>query len=247
MPTIRKVIFFDLGNTLVQYCDNNEFPVFLEQGINLIRDYLYLNDLLQVSQEELIKRASIEDYENEDYRVRPLEQRLAQIFQLTTDVCSNELLMMLCKCFMTPFFSLARLYDDTISVLSHLASDSYRMAIVSNSLWGCPAELWREEIKHHGLDKWIGTTVFCRDVGWRKPAAQIYKYALERLRARAKDCLFVGDDLRWDFYGPREVGIPAVLLDRPGTMREITDDRIENLYQIFEMLNPPRGHKQLIR
>jgi len=134
MHAIRKVIFFNLGNTLVQYCGNNEFPVFLEQGINHISDYLYLYDLLQASQEELLKRTSIEDYENEDYRVRPLEQRLARIFQLTTDVCSDELLMKLCKCFMTPFFSIARLYSDTIPVLSHLASDSYRMAIVSNSL-----------------------------------------------------------------------------------------------------------------
>lgn len=237
MPAIKKAILFDLGNTLVQYCDNSEFPVILELVIDNIRDYLYLNGLLQVSQEEIKHRVSIEDYENKDYRVRPLEQRLARIFQLTTSNCSDELLMRLCKCFMAPFFKIARLYDDTFPVLGQLASDSHRIAIVSNSLWGCPAELWREEIKRHGLDKWIKTTVFCRDVGWRKPAAQIYKYALEKLRARAGECLFVGDNPSWDFFGPRASGIPAVLLDRSGTMREITEDRIENLYQMIEVIN----------
>jgi putative hydrolase of the HAD superfamily len=62
MPAIRQLILFDLGNTLVQYCDNSEFPVILKQGINNIRDYLYLNGLLQVSQEEISHRVSIEDY-----------------------------------------------------------------------------------------------------------------------------------------------------------------------------------------
>jgi len=244
MPDTKKAILFDLGGTLVQYCDSNEFPTILEQGIINIRNYLYLNGLLQVSQEEISKRVLIEDYENEDYRVRPLEHRLMRIFQLPNEVCSDELFVTMCKCFMTPFFKLAQLYDDSIPVLRQLSFDGYRIAIVSNSLWGCPVHLWREEIKRHGLNKLIDSAVFCRDVGWRKPAQQIYKYVLEKLSASAEDCLFIGDDPRWDFYGPRAVGIPAVLLDRSGIMREITADRIENLYQIFEMIYPCRDYKK---
>ena len=56
MYAIIKEIFFDPGNTLVEYCNINDFPAFLKQRMNIIRDYLYLNDLLYVSQEELFER-----------------------------------------------------------------------------------------------------------------------------------------------------------------------------------------------
>jgi putative hydrolase of the HAD superfamily len=241
MPGTKKAILFDLGGTLVHYCDRREFPTILEQGINNVRDYLYLNGMLQISQEDICRRVWLEDYENEDYRVRPLEQRLIRIFRLQKEVCSDELLETICGCFMTPFFKLAQLYDDTIPVLHQLNSEGYRVAIVSNSLWGCPAHLWREEIARQGLNKLINTTVFCRDVGWCKPAHQIYGCALAEIGARAEDCLFIGDDPRWNFYGPKAVGIDAVLLDRSGEMQEVTEERIENLYQIFDQLTRLRS------
>jgi putative hydrolase of the HAD superfamily len=241
MPGTKKTILFDLGGTLVRYCDRSEFSAFLEQAINTVRDYLHLIGLLQVSREDVCERVLLEDYENEDYRVRPLEQRLIRIFQLHNEVCSNELLETVCECFMAPFFEPAQLYDDTIPVLHQLNSEGYRVTIVSISLWGCPVHLWREEIIRHGLNKLIGTSVFCRDVGWRKPAQQIFRYALEEVGSRPEDCLFIGDDPRWDFFGPKAVGIGAVLLDRLGEMREVTEERIETLYQVFDKLTRLRS------
>jgi putative hydrolase of the HAD superfamily len=58
--------------------------------------------------------------------------------------------------------------------------------------------------------------VFCRDVGWRKPAPHIFTYALNQLQVEPEQCLFVGDNPLWDIQGPQQVGIQAVLLDRAG-------------------------------
>jgi len=241
MLDTKKTILFDLGGTLVQYYSRSEFPAILDQGINGVKDYLYLNGLLQVSHEDIWRQVLMENYEYEDCRVRPLENRLIRIFQLQNEACSDELLKTMCRCFMNPIFKRALLYDDTVTVLQQLHSDGYRVAIVSNSPWGCPAYLWREEIERHGMNKLIDTVVFCRDVGWRKPAHQIFIHTMEKLGSKPEESLFIGDDPRWDFYGPRTVGIGAVLLDREETMREITEERIENLYQIFDKLNRLRS------
>lgn len=58
----------------------------------------------------------------------------------------------------------------------------------------------------------VDETVFCVDVGWRKPAPQIFEHTLARLGVAAYRALFVGDDLRWDVEGARRSGIAPVLL-----------------------------------
>ena len=78
--------------------------------------------------------------------------------------------------------------------------------------------------------------MFCRDVGWRKPASPIFQVTLERLQVRPEQCLFVGDEPRWDIAGPAAVGISAVLLDRRAAMQDLEVPRIESLWQLLDYL-----------
>ena len=50
-----------------------------------------------------------------------------------------------------------------------LRSRGIKTAIVSNTPWGSPADAWRAELTRHGLLDKVDATVFCMDVGWRKP------------------------------------------------------------------------------
>jgi putative hydrolase of the HAD superfamily len=134
---------------------------------------------------------------------------------------------------MKPIFALARRYEDVLPVLRELGSRGFRKAIISNTPWGCPANLWREEIKRLDLDGQIDLAVLCRDVGWRKPARQIFDYTLDRLQVDAKDCVFVGDDPRWDLVGPRAVGMEAVLIDRRGVMQDTEEVPIRDLHELL--------------
>ena len=106
------------------------------------------------------------------------------------------------------------------------------MAIVSNTTWGSPAILWREEIERLGLSKYVDTIVFCRDVGWRKPARQIFEFTLEKLQALPQYCIFVGDDPRWNLVGPRAIGIEAVLIDRRGATQDAGEKPIKSLHEL---------------
>jgi putative hydrolase of the HAD superfamily len=115
---------------------------------------------------------------------------------------------------MHPLHSQARLFEDALPFLRELRERQMRSVLVSNTTWGSPAYLWREELARHGLAQHLDDAVFCRDVGWRKPDARIFTYALTKAATDPSQCLFVGDDPVWDVEGPQRMGIPAVLLDR---------------------------------
>jgi putative hydrolase of the HAD superfamily len=227
---MKNVILFDLGNTLVQYFERNEFPEILKEAITEVYDYLNLT----VDLHDIWQRVKDEDHESKDYRVRPLEDRLARIFEL--DNPSKDFIMTLCQYFMKPIFTRSQIYDDTLSSLSELKSMGFKMAIVSNTTWGSPAELWREEIKRFNLHKYFEINVFCRDVGWRKPSERIFEFTLNSLNTTPDRCIFVGDDPRWDIAGPNAVGIKAILIDRNGMYQNTEERRVSNLSELCDIL-----------
>ena len=103
---------------------------------------------------------------------------------------------------------------DALSVLAHLRTHGFRTAIVSNTPWGSPASAWRAELARHGLLDAVDATVFCADVGYRKPHSAPIEHALKLMGVRAEDAVFVGDDPRWDVAGAQRAGVKPILLAR---------------------------------
>ena len=201
---MKDFVLFDLGNTLVSYYERSDFPSILRQSIGEVERFLGTStEWDQVAEEKFTAK---------DYQVRPLEGRLSRIFQDAP--WSEELSAEACRRFMRPIFAIAHVYDDVLPTLAALKAGGVRTAIVSNTPWGSPAVLWREELARLGLADAVDVTVFCGDCGWRKPAKQIFEYTLQRLGATPGQCVFVGDDPRWDVAGPKAAGMEAVLIDR---------------------------------
>jgi putative hydrolase of the HAD superfamily len=231
---LARCILFDLGNILVQYFNREEFPGILAQAILEVRAYLSNEGLLAASEEEMWTQVRLENYENKDYSVRPLEGRLSRIFRIESPVLTEELSMAMCRRFMKPIFATGKSYEDTNPALQGLREQGFKLAVVSNATWGSPASLWREELKRLGLDQMVDVAVFCRDVGWRKPAKQVFEYAVAKLESSVGDSVFVGDDPRWDIVGPRAVGMRAILIDRRQGGR---DEEVERILDLRELLS----------
>jgi len=210
---MTRAILFDLGNTLVRYFDRAEFPAILRAGILGVRETLEERGMQRVDPEAMWDGVRAEDHEAEDHRVRPLEGRLARIFRLTPEEIA-ETANELCRRFTAPVFARGRCYEDTLPTLQALRAAGYGLAVVSNTPWGSPGALWREELGRLGLDLWLDAAVFCTDVGWRKPAPAIFQLALAQLQVEPRDCLFVGDDPRWDQAGPEALGMETCLIER---------------------------------
>ena len=154
-----KAILFDLGNTLVSYYRRYEFPDILKQAIINVNNFLFRNEC-SITDDHLWQAVKEEDYESVDNRVRPLEERLLRIFKIEARCYDTDLLEDMSRCFMKPIFDRSVLYDDVLPTLKEIKKKGVKTAIVSNTSWGSPAKLWREEIMHLGLDQHIDEKCF---------------------------------------------------------------------------------------
>jgi putative hydrolase of the HAD superfamily len=202
-----RAVLFDLGNTLVDYYRGAEFH-------SILRECLRQAEKLVVGSEDheqLFLRALVLNREAEDLAVRPLADRIRQLFPECLHNTQDEI-DRICRAFMGPIFACAKVNDAAAEVLDSLRYHGIKTAIVSNTPWGSPAMLWREELTRHSLLHRVDVTVFCTDVGWRKPHSAPFRSALDQLRIPAQEAIFVGDDPRWDVEGAKRAGLRPLLL-----------------------------------
>jgi putative hydrolase of the HAD superfamily len=238
-----KAVLFDMGNTLVAYWPRREFPEVLARAVGEVQAYLQQQDRLHIPEDVVRQRVQAEQGESADCRVRPLEGRLARIFDLA-DEPGAQMEVVCCR-FMQPMFDRGRLYADTMPTLALLRAKGFKTAIVSNSPWGSPAGLWREEMARLGLAGRVDAIAFCGDVGWRKPARPIFDRVLARLGVQPEECLFVGDDPRWDLAGPRALGMQAVLIDRAGEVQAAGETPVRSLGELWAWLGQKGGDSRI--
>ncbi len=223
-----RAVAFDLGGTLVDYYRVREFPPILAAAITAVHQVsgaaLPLADALRA--------APLEGSEQRSGAVTPLAARLARILQCPVDrsTGNNDACA---RAFLAPIFALARVYPDTLETLAALRAAGYRIAIVSNTPWGSPAQLWREELARLGLARAVDASIFCTDVGWRKPARPIFDAALDALAVPAAECAFVGDHPEWDSAGAQAAGLFPILLDRTGEHPNHPGVRIQSLTELL--------------
>lgn len=102
----------------------------------------------------------------------------------------------------------ARMYDDAIPFLRRLRDRGIKVAIVSNC-----AENTRPLLVKHGVDALADTLVLSCEVRSAKPAAAIFRCALDRLGVGAEAAVFV-DDQPGYCAGSVAAGIRAVQIVR---------------------------------
>lgn len=230
-----RVLLVDLGGTLVDFFGHTSPGTILPLALASAREVLADGGKETPTLAVLEARWRMSGAQSpNDPVVRPLEDRLARTFDLRED--ETSLLPAACRSFMAPLFGQARVFEDSLPFLDALRALGLEAVIVSNTTWGSPAVLWREQLVRMGIASRVRGAVFCRDVGYRKPDPHVYARALEVADARPEECLFVGDNPVWDVDGPRKAGIPAVLLDRRVEHVGQGFDRIINLTELVERL-----------
>src|SRR5687767_5292208 len=74
-----KAVLFDLGNTLVRYYGSDEFPPVLRRCLRECAGVLRLPEDID-RDEALFESALRLNKERSDFRVRPIEERLRELF-----------------------------------------------------------------------------------------------------------------------------------------------------------------------
>ncbi len=227
-----SAVLFDLGNTLAAYYRRDEFQPILERAVDNVLAELRVRGVETVDRDAALASAVAENREADDFRVIPMTERLVRIFGVPAR--DAPLLEVLCERFLEPIFAVARVYDDALPVLASLRDAGLRTAIVSNSPWGSPAQPWRKELEKLGLAGLVDSIVLCSDVGWRKPAREIFVHAAAALGVHCEQCVFVGDDIQWDVEGSEAAGMRAVLIDRDDRHRGFGGARVRDLRSVLK-------------
>jgi len=102
-------------------------------------------------------------------------------------------------------------YPDAVPALLAARRLGRRLVVVSN--WDASLP---EILTTLGLAPLLDGIVTSAQVGFRKPAPEIFERALELAGCGAQDALHVGDSLEEDVVGAQAAGIPVVLLARDG-------------------------------
>jgi putative hydrolase of the HAD superfamily len=102
-----------------------------------------------------------------------------------------------------------RVDPDAVEVLSWLRARGIKRAVCSNAPF--PPEMMLRQVAANGISELVDAVLFSSQFGRRKPAPEIYLAALESVGVAPHRALFVGDRVREDYYGPRSVGMRAVI------------------------------------
>jgi HAD superfamily hydrolase (TIGR01509 family) len=129
----------------------------------------------------------------------------------------------------------ARPDPDAFPTLDELRRRGIRIGICSNAPF--PPAMMRRQMQGLGIAERVDTIVLSVDIGRRKPDPAIYRAALEQVGAAAQETLFVGDRVREDYEGPRQLGMQALLYQPLATSTgQPTTDVINRLDDVLQFV-----------
>ena len=120
------------------------------------------------------------------------------------------------------------LYPETLPTLRELRKRGFLIGAVSN--WSSKLPGILDDL---GLVDYFDPLVVSDLIGYHKPQAEIFRYALNSLGVDASEVVHIGDNLEADVEGARQVGIRPIWLDRGSSSGDDYPDRIQSLTELL--------------
>lgn len=191
---MKKVILFDFWGTLVQ---NGIFPSPCKQAKFILRSDGTFQDFI-VKFEESFMTKNFETLKDAFVNV-------AKELNLNIpDFVYDKLVGMWNKNTL-----LAKTFDETIEVLDELKKD-YKIVLISNT----DQFSVKAVIEKFSLEKYFDSIILSCETGKLKTNKEIFKIALDSVKAKAKDAVMIGDSIESDIRGAENAKIDAILIDR---------------------------------
>ena len=191
-----KVIFFDAGGVL--------FETFVK-GDERVNNLLIERGFQKSEIDHAIKNAKqtklsfISNWNEEEQYFKRYYGTIAE--ELGDIELTNELF------FFAHYAGHCELFPEVKEVLEAL-SKKYRLGVISNAI---PSMDWIFD--RLGIRKYFDSFILSANVGSEKPEETIYNSALEQLKARKEESIFIDDKIE-NIKGAERVGIRGLHLDR---------------------------------
>jgi putative hydrolase of the HAD superfamily len=121
----------------------------------------------------------------------------------------------------------------------HEIGAHYRIAVISNAD-GRIADV----LQKCGIAHCFRTITDSGLVGYEKPHREIFRQALKSMDAAPEESLYVGDVYSVDYLGATGAGMQALLMDVPGAYRDKEAPRVESLAELQMVLRDPQSNFQ---
>jgi len=213
-----KAVLFDLGGTLIK---TTEIPCVLERMLN---DRGINRSLEEITQ--AWKNAE------RGLNFRDLTRLLDEFWvQWNLRILSNlqveSNVRMLAESIATHWWDYCdvTLYSDAERMLSLLKEKGLKMGVVTNGLRNDVDEI----LPKVGLQDFFDVVVVINTLRRMKPDVEVFRYALEKLRVKSSEAVFVGDEIEADYKGAKKAGLTVYLIDRDGKVKDESVNKISSL------------------
>jgi putative hydrolase of the HAD superfamily len=114
--------------------------------------------------------------------------------------------------------------------------ERYRIAVISNADGRI-----EDVLRKCGIARCFRTITDSGLVGYEKPHLEIFRQALKSMDAAPEESLYVGDVYSVDYLGSTGAGMQALLMDVPGAYRSKGVLRVESLRELQTVLRASHG------
>jgi len=228
-----KAALFDVGDTLVEGWDPDyrvlaRAAVAAHYGEREWYDAFFAADHEAAEPEEPIRQQTL-----------AMMERWFREQRVPLDGLDLDRVRSLCS---VPLDTVARLTAGASEALRWCKANDLRVVLVTNTLWRGDDEV-REDWRRFGLGDLIDGVVSSYSVGWRKPHRAMFDRALELAGARPGEAFMVGDRMRADIWGARQVGMRSVLRRTVGLAPQtavdvVPDAVVDSLAELAAVVSP---------
>jgi len=99
------------------------------------------------------------------------------------------------------------------------------MGVVTNGLRSDVDEI----LPKVGLQGFFDVVVVIDTLRKMKPDVEVFCYALEKLRVKSSEAVFVGDEIEADYEGAKKAGLTVYLIDRDDEVKDESVNKISSL------------------
>ena len=117
-------------------------------------------------------------------------------------------------------------YPQTNAVINEIKKLGLKIGIISDS----PPPWFKKHMTQSGIESLVNATVVSGEVNVKKPDAQIYIKALEKLQSKASEVVFVSDAPS-DLMGAHKVGIKELILVSPPVKTYRVGERVKGKFK----------------
>jgi len=224
-----KVISFDIGGTLV-YDIKESWEILYECLLDL-NYYVEKEKIKEAWEKSVLWWREIKIKEKVIWTEKMLE-KVIQIALENLGIKYNEnLIKILIELRLNK--RSVKLYDDVLYTLEYLKKEKYRLIVISNSLIKTAVRT----LTNLGIINYFEKLIISEEVGYEKPHPNIFHIALERCGVSNNEMIHIGNEYEADYEGATNLGIIGVLLDRNNKYKNKECLKINNLYEIINLLN----------